>query len=276
MKKLTVVAIVAACLTAPAFGAAIIYGVNSGGDLYSISVTGSTFTPTNLGAITGVTGTMTDIAELNGTLYLITDTDLYSLNSSTLAATEIGAFGGGVTEMDALTFGSNGTLYGVQSGTSTDYYTINTSTGAATAHAVTGATGGINAAGDLEVVGTTLYITTGGTTGDSSLGEVNLTNGDFTNLGEIETGGGTKFTEVYGLAIANGELYGFTGDGDILEFSSTSPGSATVTELTAPEGFPDFYGTTDNQVSGVPEPGTLSLLGLGLLGMGGLTRRRKA
>jgi hypothetical protein len=75
---------------------------------------------------------------------------------------------------------------------------------------------------------------------------------------------------------ANNRLYGFTDDGDIVEFSSTSPTSAIVTELTAPRGRPHFYGATDNVITSTPQPGTLSLLGLGLLGVGSPTGRRKA
>ena len=279
--KFLVLILFGTCLAAT-MSAEIIYGDDSAGALVAITVTGSDFAFGTATAITGVTGTITDIAELNGVLYVTSDTALYVLNASD-HATEIGTgYGAGITSVVALTFGPNGVLYAAESGSSTDYYTINLTTGVATAVPVTGATGGINSAGDLQVIGNTLYVTTGGTSGVSSLGAINLTTNVFTNLGTIETSGGaTTFDEVFGLTVANGNLYGFdAANGDILNFGSTS-GTITNVVTVVPSGdisgtVVDLYGATDDEIT-TPEPTTFGVIGIGLLGLVGLGyRRRKA
>lgn len=257
------------CFGATASASTILYGLGSAGQLYQITVTtGGAFSDVNQGTITGATA-LTDIAEYNGQLYGISDTNLYSISGTT--ATNIGTFGTGINAMVALTFGSNGILYGVESGTSTDYYEISTSTGHATAEAATGIGAGINGAGDLEVVGTNLYVTTGGTSGNSSLGEINLLTGAFTNRGLVNTGG-TDYNDVFGLSIANGDLYAFTSGGQVLSFGTTSPTTGNVTVVTQTMDL-DVYGTTDNATA--PEPATLGVMGLGLLGIGSLRYRRR-
>lgn len=280
MKKLSGLMFLGMCL-ATAASAATIYTVN-GTDLYEVNVTGSDFTFTNLGAITGVTGTITDIAELNGVLYVTTDSALYKLSGD--VATEVGSGYVATDSMVALTFGISPTtgqpvLYGAASGSATDYYTINTTTGVATAVA-TSPSSEINAAGDLEVIGDDLYVTTGGLFGPSSLGYIDLLTGAFTSLGEIHDSSGTDFDDVYGLAVANGVLYGFTDTaGQILDFGSIS-GTITSLVTVVPSGdITDgvaVYGATDD-VTTAPEPATLGVMGLGLLALGGFRyRRRKA
>jgi hypothetical protein len=186
--------------------------------------------------------------------------------------------------MVALTFGANGVLYGAEAGDSTDYFTIclageaGCTAGQATGVPTTGApAGGINAAGDLEVIGNIMYVTTGGIGGISSLGEINLTTGVFTNLGVIETSGAhpTRFRDVYGVAVANGYLYGFTASGsDVLDLGPIADITHIVSVDSASAYTEEFYGATDN-VSTAPEPATLGVLGLGLLGLGGFGYRRR-
>lgn len=271
MKSILTLSFLAGCLGVVS-SAATLYGV-TGSDIYTITETAGAFTFSAGSAIGTVTGTVSDIADYNGQLYLATYTNLYKISTSGVV-TSVGSFGLGGTDIVGLTFGQNGVLYGTAVGTSTDYYTINTTTGAATGVATTGATGGINSSGDEEVIGNLLYVTTGGDSGgNSSLATINLTNGTFTNLGLIHTGG-TDYADVYGLVVADGTLYGFTGSGQILNFGLVSAISVSVTTVTA-SGTPDFYGTTDDVLPAVPEPATFGAMGLGLLALGAFARRRK-
>ncbi len=286
MRTVITILALAAGVTATA-SAATLYGVNSGGGLETITVTAGGVFSFATGTITGLTGTITDIAELNNQLYAITDTQLYVLavtGDNATATAAANTFGTGITDMVALTFGPTGVLYGTETGTtgSTIVYQIAT-TGANAGKATTAVTSAtdINAAGDEEVIGNLLYVTTGGETGNSSLATINLTTGAFINLGLISTGA-TDYPEVFGLAEANGNLYGFTAATpfDILNFGSIS-GSITnaVTVVTAGDsgGYATataLYGATDDVST--PEPGTLGAMGLGLLTLGGFLRRRKA
>jgi hypothetical protein len=277
MRNFLTLSALVACLTATA-SATTLYGVSNVTALINITANGaeSTWTYTNEGsaAVPGG-GTVNDIAELGASLYETTGSALYHIalsgTGTVNSVTEVGTgYGAGIANMVALTFGSNGVLYGAEdiSG-STDLYTINTSTGNATALPVTGAT--LDAAGDMEVIGNTLYLTTGGTVGVSSLVRVNLTTDVATNLGIIQTSGGTQFSAVYGLTAANGTLYAFDSSKQVLSFASTISNIVTVQTTNSPD---EFYGVTDNTV--VPEPSTFSAMGFGLLALGGLLRRIKA
>jgi hypothetical protein len=278
MRKLLTLSALVAGLTATA-SAATLYAVSSATDLFNIAANGaeSTWTYTNEGsaAVPGG-GQVTDIAELGTTLYESTASALYHIalsGSGTVSSvTEVGTgYGTGITSMVGLTFGSNGVLYGAEDVSGgTDLYTISTSTGKATAVAITGAT--LDAAGDMEVIGNTLYLTTGanGETGLGSLISVNLTTHVATDLGIIQTSGGTQFSSVYGLAVANGTMYAFDSSDHVLSFGSTISNIVTVQATNSPD---EFYGVTDNAV---PEPSTFSALGFGLLALGGLLRRVKA
>ena len=99
---------------------------------------------------------MADLAAYNGVLYgisLATDSELYSINTTTAAATAIGLTG---DSLNGLVFGSNGSLY-ASGGDS--LYLVNASTGAASLVGSGSGEGTYNSSGDLEFVGSTLYIT---------------------------------------------------------------------------------------------------------------------
>jgi hypothetical protein len=213
---------------------------------------------------------MYDIAEYGGKMYgLDSSSNLYSINTSTGASTEIGATGQG---FNALTFNSSGVLYAAGQGTS-KIYTINTSTGAATAVAgETNATAD-NSAGDIEFIGSTLYMTTQ-VSGNSILDTVNLATGVLTKVGSTDLG----FTNVYGLTYIYGVLWGFTdndGSSEVIRINTTTGvGTAVVGYGGTGRGAFGFDGTTDDAA---PEPGTLGVMALGMAGLAGVAyRRRKA
>jgi hypothetical protein len=281
MRKFLTLLALASSFSASGF-AAILYGAGSDGNLYQVTTGAGTWTSVNEGAF-GAGLTITDIAEYNGKLYGNTTSALYTIAANG-AATEVGTgFQGGVTNMVGLTFGPDGTLYGAEDGTtgSSILYKINTTTGVASTFLTIAGGTNINAAGDLEVIGNTMYVTTGGEDGVSSLASINLSTGVLTNLGVISTGS-TQYSNVYGLSEVNGILYGFTsptiiGTPQILSFGSTPTAAVTVLQSYGTSGlFPQsFYGTTDNMTSLTPEPGTLGVMALGVLGLGGLALRRR-
>ena len=222
MRRLLTLLFLTVCFAALSF-ASTFWGLSNGGTLYQIN-SGTPWTTTSEGA-TGEA--FTDLAELNGQLYGITDTALYSITSAGVA-TDIGNFGigGGVNLVAAAFDPANGKLYAA--GNSDNLYTINLSTGAATVAATVSSS--INAAGDLEFFNGNLFVTTGGQNATSSLGEFSGISGTVT----LTNKGTTGLENVYGLVETGGILYGFTspgtGSAEIVQFTNPTT-SGAVTEV---------------------------------------------
>ncbi|MGA3185701.1 MAG: PEP-CTERM sorting domain-containing protein [Bryobacteraceae bacterium] len=263
MKKAFTLLFTVACVTGTAFASSIVYGAGDNNSLYTINpATGAT---TLVGAM-GVN--IYDIAEFGGKLYGISAaSNLYSISTTTGAATDIGSTG---QEFNALTFSSTGVLYAAGIDT-TDLFTVNTGTGASTKVSGETTQSDYNSAGDLQFVGNTLYLITQ-TNGNSILDTVNLATGALTKVG---TNLGSA--NVFGLAESGGVLYGFTdndGSSKVLSINTTTGVGSTVADYggTGRSAF-GFEGTTDNNM--VPEPGTMGVMGLGLVGLGAFVRRRR-
>ncbi len=155
---------------------------------------------------------LTDVAVRGRTLYAISFTDLYWLNTRTGARHKIGRLG--VSSANALaTRPKTNTLYGADR--TGDLFTINTRTGRA---AIIGRFGGrLGSAGDLTFADGRLYATVDRHGSKwSFLATVNIRTGAANLIGP------TGYRDVYGLVTRNGAIYGATFSGKFLAICRTT------------------------------------------------------
>jgi hypothetical protein len=191
-------------------------------------------------------GMMYGISGASGT------SSLYTVNRSTGAATVVGSSG---AFLNGLVFG-NGTLYA--SGNHT-FYTVNRATGLAT----TVGSGTYTSSGDLEFDGSGNLYLTSTTGGNDSLYRINTATGAGTLIGSA---GSLGFPNVWGLAWANGTMYGFTAGGNVITINlATGAGTAVTT-----------YASSFNGIAVAnPEPATLIMMGSALVGFGLLRQAKR-
>lgn len=238
------------------FAGPIIWVNDSRGGLGKVDVATGTVT------MVGNSGlTLTDIAfDPSGNLYGLSFTTLYQVNTTNAALTTIG--GHGINGGNALTFGSDGTLYAA--GASPNLYTLNTGNGAGTPFANSM---GTNSAGDLAFNGGQLYLA--GTNNQ-------LVRLDLSNAGQGTNVGAFGVSSVFGLATAssNGVLYAIAGT-NIYTVNKTT-GAATFLSDYSGQGLLDAYGAAFfDEARDVPEPASMTILGIGLAGFAAYRSRRK-
>jgi bacillolysin len=189
---------------------------------------------------------LTDIARTSsGAMYGIDLNNLYSINTSTGAATLIGSLGAGGGGMNALVASGSGLL--AASNSSTSIYSINTSTGAATP--LSGSLG-FSSMGDLAFHRGSLYAAVmNGTFSD--LVRVTISGSSFTatNLGHV-----TSENDLYGLAKgSDNNLYGFAGT-RVLKINTTNPALSTI--VVPNFGAGSTLGQANGATSAAPAPFT--------------------
>lgn len=193
------------------------------------------------------------------------NSSFFKVNVSTGATTEI--LHGTTYWVKDLAIGAGGVLYGGDS--SGHFFTVNKTTGAMSLIG-TGARE-INALAYDSVSGK-MYGSNGGGNGvnDTYFFSINLSNGAQTQIGGAITTG-----NIYGMSVdpATGVLYGagwynsLLGDyGTYVSINKTT-GATTLLNGGTPQPM--------NAIAFIPEPGTLLLLGTGLLGLG-IAGRKKA
>ncbi len=200
---------------------------------------------------------LSDIAfDPSGQMFGITADKLFTINKNTGDTTLVGSLGNKGTGFNALVFGQDGTLYAA-GGNSTSLFTVDTTTGAATALPGSLPT---TSAGDLAFHNGNLFMAGA----NDDLIKI--------KLGATVSGtdkGAFGVTGVFGLADEGNHLYGVAGKN--IYSIDTGTGAATLLVNYAGQGLEGGFGAAfaNESVTATPEPASLTLVGLGILGMAG-------
>jgi len=194
----------------------------------------------------------------SGTLYGSTFTNLFSINTTTGAATNLGTFNNGGSHMVSLV-GYGTMLLGADK--TTNVYLIDPANpGALTLYATSPAP----SAGDLEFAGATLYDS--GVSASSGADElIDVSNNSIVGLFHVSGPSGATLNDVFALADDGTTMYAAAGT----EIYSVNLANAVLTPLFdySGQGLTQARGAAvPGQVS-VSEPATLALLVLGLSGI---------
>jgi hypothetical protein len=214
----------------------------------------------------GVTGVLAQAFSPDGTLYAIynagsASAHLATVNIHTGAATPIGSPAG--VPLEAMAFAPDGTLYAGNFNTN-NLYTINLSTGAPTLVGALGFTGIMDM--DWDPANSTMYAIASLCAG-SSLYSINLA-----------TGAGALVTPIpsdnclMALTVDSANRLLATDFASASPLFQIDPATGNLTNL----GNTGLVSTMGAAAAPVPEPSSVLLFGTGLMGLGGIVRRRWA
>ena len=260
-------------LAIPVTGHGALVGIGFGGSVYSINET------TGAGTLLGSSGfgaTNSMARDSAGTLYSATNSSLITINpvtgAGTLAST-LSGFGAEGLSIRGLAFSSTNVLYAVNNGgspgdidTNDLLYTINASTGAMTLIG-TMAFAGVQSLAFSS--GSTLY---GFDAGGGGLITIDPLTAAATDVNPAIGGSGN---DIQTIAFSpGGTLYG--GRDNLFTIDLTT-GASTLVGGGSGGTFVDVRGMEFLAAAApvpVPEPGTLALLGIGIVGLGFCRRKR--